>query len=464
MHRLPAVTLTAAVLIHSPWGACESGAYAAGHLSLYPPDTDDLPDLHSSQADDPDAKKRTFQSRVLDRKGSRYGMEASVQLIKNINIKATYAEGPVTGINQVLKSSNSPLGAWKLNFDSSLMDGALKFFGEADTAFLDPLNNRQSDQNDRGMMKMGFSGTRGDFSYGAATGFAGNGHRNPLDGKLVDGSWRGKQRTEIWTGWQVGDFNIKASAITSTKLKTKATDPLRKDQQLGVTLGYTFSSWPSVGASVSYFSGRYLSDQSGSGGTSGISVPFNRFVASSYFSADTWSTYVSSSYSQASSDPSNSTFPETDVYHGAGLSLYPNAEFNMSLSLGLYQQRYSYGAQMNGFDGSYWVGYTPEGSLIRFSSSASYSKSRADTWYYHTSGLYLDNSITWLIDQSSTQSKALSLHFGYNSYLDQFNSGSTLSDYYVGLVFSVGRPVGLGLSPNRFRGECEINPVSLGGC
>lgn len=367
-------------------------------------------------------------------------MTATLRPSALLNVKASYVEQPLGGIESLLDLENQEAGL-NLRAEASLANSKLNVYGEWDYRAFDPRTGYDFGQDQKRMFEVGFDGRERQLSYGGKHGFAGNDYESEFDtrDKREAAFKPGKKGSMFWARWSFGALGIKGSVLEHWDNPERDREkPRITDRWTGVTLEYNFSSWPYVGYSLGYFRGTRSNSQEPLG-YSRHEEPMERLESTLDYAGGSWSASLYASYARVTQAQRSSSLPTSTLMHYLSASFYPIESFSITPALGYYDQNYSqFDARTVNRSASLAMFYQPVGQNIRYTAFGSYDSESNRIWDIERRSYYLDGGLIWSFGGSSIAHSSLSLGFAYNRYLDAVYSESNSEDLSVWLMFRVG--------------------------
>jgi hypothetical protein len=352
------------------------------------------------------------------------------------------ATGFSTGLADPLRTTSLKRadGLWSVNFKtprtSSLPSFDLQYaVGRFDW---DTSHGFDDKQNQRFSVKS--KGRVAGISYGFSHASIGEDYAEFGKGtKIKD---KGKAVSKIWLGHSFGKFSLQPFVKRSrNNIEAAADRPVITDEVAGLSLDYTWSSWPYFGTSVSYASGTRASSKEPSG-FSPFQTGIGTLAAGATLSLDTWSLYASADQTTPNaSQPQSHNQPETTSYY-IGASFYPSSRLSFTPSVYLTDEVYDAMESITRTIGSNLsMSLQPKGRDYELMAYASYDNSKNADWALDSSYLYSELGVRWNMDRRNDARQTLALTVAYDDYQDGFYPDTNTSDVSIRLTFrSVGLP------------------------
>jgi hypothetical protein len=247
---------------------------------------------------------------------------------------------------------------------------------------------------------------------------------------------KGKGVSEVWLSQTLGKLSLQPFVKHSrNNIERDPRKPVLKDELAGVTLDYTWSSWPYVGTSVTYATGTRAS-ASEPLSYSPFKTGITTLSAGATLSLDTWNLYAS--FDRATPEASKSQShnqPVTSTYY-AGASFYPNSSLTITPSVYLSDEVYDAMDARTRTLGSYLsASLKPWGRDYELMAFASYDASSNADWGLDSEYFYSEFGMQWNVDRRNAARQTLSLALAYDEYRDGFVRDADTSSFSVRLTF-----------------------------
>jgi hypothetical protein len=253
----------------------------------------------------------------------------------------------------------------------------------------------------------------------------------------------GRGGTEFWASLAAGPFTVKPQMRqTYDNVHLNPKRPRMIKNELGVGIGQVIHDWPTVGYTLSYFTGDRSSAYEPAG-TRSQSASLLTYDGSLYFLSEKFDASVYVQQQRISDRDASGSADGITNYYYASTTFRPTAETGITAMAGISDENYTgYGARAFGRDFSFDVYFTPADSRVSYTAYAGYRDYENGEWYQDYGYGYVGGDVKWVINRLGREETSLSLGLSHYQYTDRLYSEANESDVPVWLTFRYDFDVG----------------------
>jgi hypothetical protein len=239
---------------------------------------------------------------------------------------------------------------------------------------------------------------------------------------------RGRAGTEIWTSAGTGPFTVKPTfRQTYDNLERDRRRPRTVNNEAGFTVGHVLHDWPTVGYTVSYFSGDRSSAYEPVGSRS-QSAALSSYEGSVYVAGESFDAYAYAQRQAVTDDDAAGSGDSVINYYYLGLGYRPTYTTGLNAFIGVSDEDYTgYGARSLGRD-VYLDAYYVPSPRLSYSAYAGYGAYENAEWYLDYDYGYAGVDAKWVLDRRGTEATSLAVGLLYDQYRDRYYPDSNESD------------------------------------
>ena len=235
---------------------------------------------------------------------------------------------------------------------------------------------------------------------------------------------KGRQGTEAWVSRQFGNLGVKTLAsVYQDKSEGDDNAPHFTTYNVGSSLNYMISSWPSVGIMLDYGSGVKGSSNEPNGFQS-TQVSVENIATSFYYSDDAWdgTLYVENVTGEGTTNIANIRT------YWLGGSYFPISTFSLTPSVSYVKEEYpEFDVNTDSYAASMTASYKPSAiSRFVFTGYSEYSTQKNRDWEMDSEYMYSSLGVNWDSSKPKSFIKKWSLELFRDQYIDNLYSDNSI--------------------------------------
>jgi len=325
---------------------------------------------------------------------------------------------------------NNDQGFWHMNLSSAPSGTGPGFEVEFAQSSFNPETSEDFGSSENRLIKLATQGSWQGYQLGL--GYQSVGTEFEKTGKAADkrkkanhpktNLKKGRQGTEAWISRQFGDLGVKTvAAVYEDQGEDKGSSSYFTTGKLGASLNYTILSWPQLGLTVDYASGRRSSSDTPAG-LQPKEVDVESVASSLYYSDSSWSGTL---YVEDAAGAGTTNAMDLRTYYVGG-SYFPVSTVSVSPSFTYVQEEYTdLGANTDSYAASMTASYKPSSkSKFNFNGYSEYSTQENVDWALDTEYYYSSLGVNWKSDKPKSLIKQWSFEVFHDRYIDHVYSDS----------------------------------------